>query len=82
MEWADESYFASASRMRASAEPYTWSGRRSIATRLSASAIRSYSSQSALRRRVVALKMCRRASAYAVRSGPEVAAMAARAVLT
>src|SRR5712692_5843809 len=47
--------------MRASAEPYTWSGRRTNATRLSASAIRSYSSQSALRRRVVALKIYRRA---------------------
>src|SRR5229473_426086 len=47
--------------MRASAEPYTWSGRSSIATRLSSFAIRSYSSQSALRRFVVALKMYRRA---------------------
>src|SRR2546428_3915584 len=47
--------------MRASAEPYTWSGRSSMATRLSSFAIRSYSSQSALRRFVVALKMCRRA---------------------
>src|SRR5262249_15770257 len=37
------------------------SGRRIMATRLSASAMRSYSSQSALRRRVVALKMWRRA---------------------
>src|ERR1700730_11950322 len=47
--------------MRASAEPYTWSGRSNIATRLSSVAIRSYSSQSALRRLVVALKICRRA---------------------
>jgi len=47
--------------MRARAVPYTWSGRRIIATRLSVSVIRSYSSQSALRRRVVALKMYRRA---------------------
>src|SRR5258705_10362000 len=47
--------------MWARAEPYTCSGRRIIATRLSASAILSYASQSALRRLVVALKMCRRA---------------------
>src|SRR5438309_3311383 len=38
-----------------------WSGRTTIATRLSVAAIRSYCSQSALRRRVVALKMWRRA---------------------
>jgi len=43
--------------MRARAVPYTWSGRSTIATRLSSLAIRSYSSQSLLRRRVVALKM-------------------------
>ena len=34
-------YFASASRMRASAVPYTWSGRSSMATRLSSFVIRS-----------------------------------------
>src|SRR5437667_9752985 len=38
-----------------------WSGRTTIATRLSVAAIRSYCSQSAIRRGVVALKMWRRA---------------------
>lgn len=48
-------YLASASRILASALPYTCSGRSTIATRLSASVMRSYSAQSRLRRRVVAL---------------------------
>ena len=50
-------YLARASRILASAVPYTWSGRTTMATRLSASVMRSYSSQSRLRRLVVALKM-------------------------